>query len=55
MDKPSNYGLPEDPKLPQRNVKTDSAFSIGSALLVGAGMMVAFRERGGNGSSGGEE
>jgi formate dehydrogenase iron-sulfur subunit len=55
LDKPSNYGLPEDPKLPQRNVKTDSAFSIGSALLLGAGLLVAFRERGGNGEGRGEE
>jgi hypothetical protein len=41
--------------LPQRNVKTDSAFSIGSALLLGAGLLVAFRERGGNGEGRGEE
>ena len=47
LDKPSGYGLPEKPRLPQNNVLVDSLLSIGSALLVGIGAMVAFRERGG--------
>ena len=47
LDKPSGYGLPEKPRLPQNNVFVDSLLSIGSALLVGIGAMVAFRERGG--------
>ena len=46
LSKPSVYGLPESPKLPQRNVVVDSLLSIGSALVVGLGALLAFRERG---------
>ena len=46
LDKPGTYNLPDKPKLPQRNVFVDSVLSIGSALAVGFGAMVAFRERG---------
>src|SRR5438445_63850 len=42
LGKPSIYGLPDKPKLPQRNVITDSLLSIGSALLVGLGALMAF-------------
>ena len=49
LDKPSTYDLPEKPLLPQRNVLVDSLLSVGSALLVGVGAVVAFRERGGKG------
>jgi formate dehydrogenase iron-sulfur subunit len=45
--KPAIYGLPENPKLPQRNVFVDSLLSIGSAIAVGIGAVVAFRSRGG--------
>jgi hypothetical protein len=41
--------LPESPKLPQRNIVVDSLLSIGSALVVGLGALLAFRERGGGG------
>jgi formate dehydrogenase iron-sulfur subunit len=51
LGKPSIYGLPENPKLPQRNVIVDSLLSIGSALLVGVGALLAFRERGGKGDA----
>jgi formate dehydrogenase iron-sulfur subunit len=47
LDRPSVYGLPEKPRLPQNNVFVDSLLSIGGALLVGVGALVAFRERGG--------
>jgi formate dehydrogenase iron-sulfur subunit len=47
LDRPSVYGLPEKPRLPQNNVLVDSLLSIGGALLVGVGALVAFRERGG--------
>jgi formate dehydrogenase iron-sulfur subunit len=47
LDRPSVYGLPERPRLPQNNVFVDSLLSIGGALLVGVGALVAFRERGG--------
>jgi len=49
LGKPALYGLPEKPKLPQRNVLIDSLLSIGSALVVGLGALVAFRGRGGRG------
>ncbi len=47
LDKPTTYDLPEKPLLPQRNVLVDSLLSVGSALLVGVGAVLAFRERGG--------
>jgi hypothetical protein len=43
--------LPENPKLPQKNIFVDSLLSIGSALLVGLGALVAFRQRGPGGES----
>jgi len=46
LSKPATYNLPADPKLPQRNVVVDSLLSIGSALVVGLGVMLSFRERG---------
>ena len=49
LSKPSVYNLPADPKLPQRNVFVDSLFSIGSALVVGLGALLAFRSRGNGG------
>ena len=51
LGKPSIYGLPDKPKLPQRNVIVDSLLSIGSALLVGLGAVVAFRGRAGRGDT----
>ncbi len=44
--KPATYNLPDNPKLPQRNVVVDSLLSIGSALVVGLGALLAFRSRG---------
>jgi formate dehydrogenase iron-sulfur subunit len=46
LSKPSTYNLPENPKLPQRNVLVDSLLSVGSALVVGLGALLAFRGRG---------
>jgi formate dehydrogenase iron-sulfur subunit len=46
LDRPAVYGLPEKPRLPQNNILVDSLLSIGGALLVGIGSLVAFRERG---------
>ena len=54
LGKPSKYGLPEQPKLPQRNVFLDSVFSIGSAVAVGLGALLAFRGRGGSDETGGQ-
>jgi formate dehydrogenase iron-sulfur subunit len=45
----SKYGLPEQPKLPQRNVFIDSVFSIGAAVAIGLGAVFAFRTRSGQG------
>jgi formate dehydrogenase iron-sulfur subunit len=46
LSKPTAYNLPDNPKLPQRNVVVDSLLSIGSAVVVGLGAIVAFRDRG---------
>jgi formate dehydrogenase iron-sulfur subunit len=51
LGKPSIYGLPENPKLPQKNVFVDSLLSIGAAVVVGLGAVVAFRDRGGKGGA----
>src|SRR3970282_1502373 len=48
LDTPSTYNLTEKPLLPQRNGLADSLLSVGSALLVGVGAVMAFRERGGS-------
>jgi formate dehydrogenase iron-sulfur subunit len=45
LAKPSTYGLPERPRLPQRNVFWDSLASVGAAVAVGLGALVAFRNR----------
>jgi formate dehydrogenase iron-sulfur subunit len=47
LSRPGVYGLPDNPTLPQKNIVKDSLLSIGSALLVGIGALVAFRGRGG--------
>jgi formate dehydrogenase iron-sulfur subunit len=47
LAKPATYGLPDNPKLPQKNIFVESLLSIGSALLVGVGALVAFRQRSG--------
>jgi formate dehydrogenase iron-sulfur subunit len=49
LSKPSTYGLPDAPRLPQKNIFVESVLSVGSALLVGLGALVAFRHRGGKG------
>src|SRR6266536_5448304 len=49
LAKPETYNLPDNPKVPQRNVVVDSLLSIGSALIVGLGAVLAFRGRGGDG------
>ena len=54
LDKPEVYGLPADPKLPQKPIFKDAGLSAGTAILAGLGAIVAFRERGG-GDGGGEE
>jgi len=46
LSKPATYNLPDNPKLPQRNVVVDSLLSIGSALAIGLGVLLSFRDRG---------
>jgi formate dehydrogenase iron-sulfur subunit len=46
LSKPGTYNLPEHPVRPQRNVIADSLLSIGSALVVGLGVLLSFRDRG---------
>ena len=45
MDRPSVYGLPENPKVPSRTVLPSSLLSIGSAIAVGLAALFSFRVR----------
>ena len=49
LGKPSLYGLPERPRLPQRNILVDSLLAIGSAVLLGLAAVFNFRSRSGMG------
>jgi len=44
VDKPQVYGLPENPKLPSRNLWPSSLWSIGGAAVVGLLGMLSFRK-----------
>jgi formate dehydrogenase iron-sulfur subunit len=44
IDKPSVYGLPENPKLPSRNLWPSSLFSMGGAAVVGLLGFLSFRK-----------
>ena len=46
VDKPEVYGLPPDPRLPSRNLKSSSLWSAIGALLVGVLGIISFRTRG---------
>ena len=46
VDKPEVYGLPADPKMPTRNLKSGSWFSVLGAVLVGLIGVINFRNRG---------
>jgi formate dehydrogenase iron-sulfur subunit len=45
-DKPETYGLPRHPKLPSRSLRASSLLSIASAVLMGLGALISFRQRG---------
>jgi formate dehydrogenase iron-sulfur subunit len=45
VDRPEVYGLPPDPKLPTRNLKTSSWLSVLGAVIVGIMGIVNFRTR----------
>ncbi len=44
IDKPEVYGLPENPKMPSRNLWPSSLFSIGGAAVVGLLGLLSFRK-----------
>ncbi len=46
MDRPSVYGLPEKPVVPQRRLPLSSVATIAAAVGVGVAALVSFRERG---------
>ena len=46
VDKPEVYGLPPDPKMPTRNLKSGTWFSALGAVLVGLMGVINFRNRG---------
>lgn len=46
LDRPSVYGLPEKPVVPQRRLPVSSAVTIAAAVGVGVAALVSFRERG---------
>ena len=46
MDRPSVYGLPEKPVVPQRLLPLASAVTVAAAVGVGVAALVSFRERG---------
>jgi formate dehydrogenase iron-sulfur subunit len=45
VDKPEVYGLPPDPKMPTRNLKPGSAWSVLGAVLVGLAGLLSLRGR----------
>jgi formate dehydrogenase iron-sulfur subunit len=45
VDKPEVYGLPPDPKMPTRNLKPSSAWSVLGAVLVGLAGLLSLRGR----------
>jgi formate dehydrogenase iron-sulfur subunit len=46
LDKPSVYGQPENPVVPQRRLAFSSAFTVVGAVITGLAALWAFRERG---------
>ena len=46
LDEPGVYGLPADPRLPQRHLVEDTLISAGAAVILGLSALVAFRQRG---------
>jgi formate dehydrogenase iron-sulfur subunit len=46
LDRPSVYGQPENPVVPQRRLALNSGFTILGALAMGLVALVNFRERG---------
>ncbi len=51
LDKPSVYGQPENPVVPQRRLALNSVVTVVGAALMGLAALVSFRERGAKGAS----
>jgi formate dehydrogenase iron-sulfur subunit len=45
VDKPEVYGLPPDPKLPSRNLKPGSLWSVLGAVVIGVAGLISLRTR----------
>jgi formate dehydrogenase iron-sulfur subunit len=45
VDKPEAYGLPPDPKMPTRNLKRGSLWSVLGAVVVGVAGLISLRSR----------
>lgn len=50
LDKPSVYGQPENPVVPQRRLALNSVVTVIGAALMGLAALVSFRERGAKGA-----
>jgi len=50
LDKPSVYGQPENPVVPQRRLALNSVVTVVGAALMGLAALVSFRERGAKGA-----
>ena len=46
VDKPEVYGLPPDPKIPSRNLKSSAVWSVLGAVAIALTSLVNFRNRG---------
>ena len=46
VDKPEVYGLPPDPQLPSRNLKSSALWSVLGAAVVALTSLISFRNRG---------
>ena len=46
VDRPEVYGLPPDPRLPTRNLKSSSWLSVIGAVVVSVAGLISFRTRG---------
>jgi formate dehydrogenase iron-sulfur subunit len=46
VDKPQVYGLPPDPQLPSRNLKSSAVWSMLGAVVVALTSLISFRNRG---------
>ena len=46
VDKPEVYGLPPDPRLPSRNLKSSAVWSMLGAVVIALTSLISFRNRG---------